>query len=195
MVSGPSGAGKDTVLNRMKERNVSADFIVTLTTRPPRSYEVDGVNYHFVDESAFMNLKESGDLLEYALVYGNWYGVPKKPIEQSVKAGRDVIIKVDIQGAASIKKNLPEACFVFVTPPDASSLSGRLKKRNTETACDLDLRLKTAAEEFEQLHLFDYIVLNCDGEVDVAVEDVISIIRSEKLKVHPTIPDLKNVPQ
>lgn len=182
VVSGPSGAGKDTVLNRMKERNVPADFVVTLTTRPPRDYEVDGLNYNFVKETQFMKLIEDGDLLEYARVYGNWYGVPRKPVLQSLEAGRDAVIKVDIQGAATIKKNMPEACFVFVTPPDAGALSKRLKKRNTESASDLDLRLKTAGAEFAQLHLFDYVVINRDGEVDAAVDDMVSIIRAEKLK-------------
>ena len=173
------------MLNRLKERNVPADFIVTLTTRAPRDYEVDGVNYHFVKESDFMDMVKDGGLLEYAQVYGNWYGVPRKQVTESVKAGRDAIIKVDIQGAATIKKNMPEACFVFITPPDSSALCGRLKKRNTESGCDLELRLKTAGEEFAQLHLFDYVVLNCDGELDSAVEDVISIMRTEKLKVRP----------
>ncbi|MFA5450902.1 MAG: guanylate kinase [Dehalococcoidales bacterium] len=183
VVSGPSGAGKDTVLNRMKERNVPADFIITLTTRPPRDYEIDGVNYYFVAEPVFMKMIENGELLEHARVYGNWYGVPKKQVAQSIQRGRDAIIKVDIQGAATIKKSMPEACFVFVTPPDASALSYRLRKRNTESVSDLELRLKTAGAEFSQLHLFDYVVLNCDGEVDAAVDDVISIIRSEKLKL------------
>lgn len=169
----------------MKERNVQANFIVTLTTRPPRFYEIDGINYRFVTEPVFEKMVENGELLEYARVYGNWYGVPRESVMQSIEAGRDAIIKVDIQGAATIKKNMPEACFVFVTPPDVSALSGRLKKRNTESVSDLELRLKTAGTEFAQLHLFDYKVLNCDGEVDAAVDDVISIIRAEKLKVCP----------
>jgi len=187
VVSGPSGAGKDTVLNRMKERSVPADFIVTLTTRPPRDYEIDGVNYNFVKEADFMKLIEEGEMLEYARVYGNWYGVPRMPVLKSVKAGRDAIIKVDIQGAATIKKNMPEACFVFVTPPDPDVLSKRLKKRNTESASDLELRLKTAGEEFARLNLFNYVVVNRDGEVDSAVDDMVSIIRTEKLKVRPVV--------
>lgn len=185
VISGPSGAGKDTVLNRMKERGVKADFIVTTTTRPRRDYEIDGVSYNFVSRANFDKMINNNDLLEYAQVYGNWYGVPRQAVEQALERGTDAIIKVDIQGAATIKENLPGACFVFITPPKIAELPDRLKRRNTESESERELRLKTAGSEFEKLSVFDYIVLNPEGEVDSAVEDVLTIIRAEKLKVKP----------
>jgi len=185
IISGPSGAGKDTVLNRMKERGVEADFIVTTTTRPRRDYEVDGVSYNFVSREAFDEMIKNNDLLEYARVYGNWYGVPRQAVLQALEKGSDAVIKVDIQGAATIKKNLPGACFIFITPPEIAELPGRLKRRNTESEAERELRLKTAGREFEQLSVFDYVVLNPEGEIDTAVEDVLTIIRAEKLKVKP----------
>lgn len=183
VISGPSGAGKDTVLNRMKERGVEADFIVTTTTRPRRNYEVHGISYNFVSPTTFEEMIENNDLLEYAQVYGNWYGVPKRAVSQALERGSDAIIKVDIQGAVSIKNNLPGACFVFITPPKIAELPGRLKRRNTESETERELRLKTAGSEFEKLSVFDYIVLNPEGEIDAAVEDVLAIIRAEKLKI------------
>lgn len=191
VVSGPSGAGKDTVLNRMKERGTDASFIVTVTTRSRRNYEIDGVNYHFVSEQQFNNLKENGDLLEFARVYGNWYGVPREQVIETVNKGRDAIIKVDIQGAFTIKQNMPEACFVFVTPPEVEELPSRLRKRNTESADELELRLKSAGIELEGLQTFDYVVLNYEGEVDRAVDDILAIIKAEKLKTSRTSIHLK----
>jgi guanylate kinase len=182
VVSGPSGAGKDTVLNRIRERGTDASFIVTVTTRPRRDYEIDGVNYHFVSQQQFNDLKENGDLLEFARVYGNWYGVPRDQVIQAVEKGRDAIIKVDIQGALTIKKNMPEACFIFVTPPEVDQLPSRLRKRNTESADELELRLKTAGSELEGLQAFDYVVLNYEGEIDRAADDILAIIKAEKLK-------------
>jgi len=171
------------VLNRMKERGVEADFIVTTTTRPRRNYEVHGISYNFVSPTTFEEMIENNDLLEYAQVYGNWYGVPKRAVSQALERGSDAIIKVDIQGAVSIKNNLPGACFVFITPPKIAELPGRLKRRNTESETERELRLKTAGSEFEKLSVFDYIVLNPEGEIDAAVEDVLAIIRAEKLKI------------
>jgi len=173
------------VLNRMKERGVEADFIVTATTRPRRDYEIDGISYKFVSREAFDEMIKNNELLEYAQVYGNWYGVPRQPVSRALDRGADAIIKVDIQGAVTIKKNLPGACFVFITPPRIAELPGRLKRRNTESEYERELRLKTAGSEFEKLSVFDYVVFNPEGEIDAAVEDVLTIIRAEKLKVKP----------
>ncbi len=169
----------------MKDRGVEADYIVTATTRPKRDYEIDGVNYHFVDKSLFMEMKARGEFLEYAQVYGNWYGVPREQVRQAVNKGRDAVIKVDIQGAKTIKNNMPEACFVFVPPPDLDDLPSRLKQRNTESEQDLELRLKTAGSEFDNLPMFDYMVYNPSGRVDAAVDDMLAIIKAEKLRVQP----------
>jgi len=175
----------------MKERGTDASFIVTVTTRSRRNYEIDGVNYHFVSEQQFNNLKENGDLLEFARVYGNWYGVPREQVIETVNKGRDAIIKVDIQGAFTIKQNMPEACFVFVTPPEVEELPSRLRKRNTESADELELRLKSAGIELEGLQTFDSVVLNYEGEVDRAVDDILAIIKAEKLKTSRTSIHLK----
>ncbi len=183
MVSGPSGAGKDTLLNRLKECGIAADFIVTATTRRRRDYEIDGVNYHFVTEDHFLKMIEDEELLEYARVYGNWYGVPKAQVRKAIESGRDAIIKVDIQGAATIKKNMPEACFIFVTPPTIEDLLERLEKRNTETLKDLQLRIHSAGNELDKLPMFDYVVVNRNEEADLAVDDMLAIIKTEKLRV------------
>lgn len=172
-------------MNQMRQRGIEADFIVTTTTRARRVYEIDGVNYSFVSEEVFKQMISGGELLEHANVYGNWYGVPRTTVRKALDQGRDAIIKVDIQGAVTIKHNMPEACFVFVTPPDINDLSSRLKKRNTESESDLELRLKTAGSELDRLHLFDYVVYNRNGFLGQAVDDMLAIIRAEKIRVNP----------
>ncbi len=130
---------------------------------------------------------EQDELLEYARVYGNWYGVPKDQVRQSLDSNRDAVIKVDIQGAATIKKNMPEACFIFVTPPSMADLALRLTSRNSESEAERSLRLDTAGIEMEELPMFDYVVLNHTGELEAAVEDMLAIIKAEKLKTRPRI--------
>jgi guanylate kinase len=164
-----------------------ADFIVTVTTRSRRDYEVDGRDYHFVNQEQFRRMIEQDELLEYARVYGNWYGVPKDQVRQSLDSNRDAVIKVDIQGAATIKKNMPEACFIFVTPPSMADLALRLTSRNSESEAERSLRLDTAGIEMEELPMFDYVVLNHTGELEAAVEDMLAIIKAEKLKTRPRI--------
>lgn len=185
VVSGPSGVGKDAILNKMKERSYPFFFMTTFTTRKKRANEVDGRDYHFVSEEEFQKLLDTGGLLEWAKVYGNYYGVPKSPIKEALGQGRDTIIKVDIQGAQSIKKVLPEAVFIFIVPPSAEELSIRLSKRRTETSADLNLRLKTAETELSQIALFDYSVLNPCDNVESAVQDILSILKAEKCRVKP----------
>ena len=124
------------------------------------------------------------ELLEWANVYGNWYGVPKKPVKQALDKGQDTIIKIDIQGAATIKKILPQAVFIFLTPPSMEEVITRLKQRHTESAFDLALRIETAEEEIKQLPLFDYVVVNKQDEIDRAVADIEAIITAEKCRVN-----------
>jgi guanylate kinase len=185
VLSGLSGAGKDAVLARMKESGCCLEYIITVTTRPPRAGERDSVDYHFVSEKKFQEMVEKGELLERAEVYGNWYGVPKEPIKQALDKKQDVIVKVDIQGAATIKKILPGAVFIFLLPPSMEELIQRLKQRHTESAFDLSRRVKAAEEEIKQLPLFDYIVVNKSDEVDSAVADIRAIIAAEKLRTSP----------
>jgi len=185
VLSGPSGIGKDAILTRMKESDYPLEYITTVTTRPRRAKERDNVDYHFVSTESFQEMITGNELLEWANVYGNWYGVPKRPVKQALDKGQDIIVKVDIQGAANIKKILPEAVFIFLTPASVEELAIRLKQRHTESPLDLALRTKTAEEELEQLHLFDYIVVNKQDEIDLAVSEIKAIITAEKCRVTP----------
>ncbi len=185
VVSGPSGAGKDAVLTKMKELGYPLEYIVTVTTRARRARERDNVDYHFVSEERFHEMVENKELLEWANVYGNWYGVPNEPVKQALEKGQDIIIKVDIQGAATVKKILPQAVFIFVIPSSMEELATRLKQRHTESPFDLASRIKAAREEIKQLPLFDYIVVNKQDEIALAVSDIEAIITAEKCRVTP----------
>jgi len=180
------GAGKDAVLTRMKELGYPLlEYITTVTTRPRRASERDDVDYHFISVERFQEMISRKELLEWANVYGNWYGVPKEAVKQTLDKGRDVIVKVDVQGAATIKKILPEAVFIFLIPPLREELTMRLKQRHTESAFNLALRLKTAKEEIKKLPLFDYVVANKRDEIDLAVSEIKAIIAAEKCRVTP----------
>jgi len=185
VISGPSGAGKDSVLSLLKETAVNMQFITTMTTRKPRPGETNGKDYNFVSLETFENLKKKNELLEYALVYGNWYGPPKEVIRQALNKGKDAILRVDVQGVKNIKKIVPEAVFIFITTPTLEELKKRLKKRYTETEAELALRLKTAAEEIKQIQMFDYVVLNNGGNLEAAVDEIKAIITAEKCRVKP----------
>ena len=185
VLSGPSGAGKDAVLNKLKESGYPLAYIVTVTTRPQRPGERDGVDYNFVSREKFQAMLAQDALLEKALVDGNWYGVPKEPVREALRQGRDVILKIDIQGAATIKKLVPQAVFIFLTPPSVEDLVARLKKRNTETVADLTVRTMTAEAEIRQLPMFDYMVINEMDRVERAVADIRAIITAEKCRVKP----------
>jgi guanylate kinase len=185
VLSGLSGVGKDTVLSRLRQSEHPLEFIVTVTTRPPRPNERDGIHYRFVSEPEFRTMIDSGQLLEYASVYGYYYGVPAAPVREALNNERDVVIKVDVQGAETIKKIVPEAVFIFLAASSMQELESRLKLRGSETAEDLELRLRTAEQELEKLPLFDYLVLNRRGEVNHAVADIEAIITAEKCRVVP----------
>jgi len=185
VLSGPSGIGKDAILTKMKESDYPIEYITTVTTRPRRAKERDNIDYHFVSTESFQKMITGNELLEWANVYGNWYGVPKKPVKQALDKGQDIIVKVDIQGAATIKKILSEAVFIFLIPASMEELATRLKQRQTESPSDLTLRTKTAEGEIEQLPLFDYIVVNKQDEIDLAVSEIKSIITAEKCRVTP----------
>ena len=185
VLSGLSGVGKDAVLTGLKRSGYPLEFVVTVTTRPRRPNEKDGVHYHFVSGAEFQEMIDGNQLLEWASVYGNRYGPPREAVRRALESGKDVIIKVDVQGAATIKKILPQAVFIFLATPSMEELAQRLKQRRTEKPSDLELRLKTAAEEMEQLTIFDYIVFNRPGELDRAVADIEAIITAERCRVTP----------
>jgi guanylate kinase len=185
VLSGPSGAGKDAILSQMKKAGYPVEFITTVTTRPQRANEKNNVDYHFVSTERFQRMIKDKELLEWAKVYGNWYGVLKEPVKQALEQGQDIIVKVDIQGATTIKKILPQAVFIFLVPPSMEELITRLKDRHTESPFDLDLRLKTAEEEMKQLPQFDYVVVSEQDEIELAVSAIEAIITAEKHRVTP----------
>ncbi len=183
VLSGPSGVGKDAVLAKLRESGHHLEYIVTVTTRPRRAKERSGVDYHFVSTKKFQEMIEHKELLEWANVYGSWYGVPKERVNQALDRGQDVIVRVDVQGAATIKGTMPQAVLIFLIPPSTEELATRLKQRHTESSFDLALRTKIAEEEIKQLPLFDYIVVNKQDEIDLAVSDIKAIIKAEKCRV------------
>lgn len=182
VISGPSGAGKDAVIKRMKELGYPLHFVVTATTRPKRANEVNSVDYYFVSEEKFAEMLERGELLEHAIVYGQHKGIPKKQVRDALAGGKDVIMRIDVQGAATIRKLVPGAVLIFLTAP-LEDLIRRLRKRHTETPEGLKRRLATARKEIERLPEFDYVVVNRDGELDEAVKKIAAIISAEKCRV------------
>ncbi|MBN2240141.1 MAG: guanylate kinase [Dehalococcoidales bacterium] len=183
VLSGPSGVGKDAVLDRLKETSIPLTYIITMTTRPPREREVNLKHYNFVSEDEFKALIENDGLLEWANVYGNWYGVPQKDVEDALSRGEDVIVKVDIQGVENILRKKPDAITIFLMPTSLEELFQRLKLRNTESASSLGVRMKTALQEMKTISIFNYAVINAEGEIDKAVLDIKSIISAEKCRV------------
>jgi len=186
ILSGPSGVGKDAVLSRMKERNFPLHYVVTLTTRPRRASETDNLDYRFVGQTDFENLRAENHLLESANVYGNWYGVPRDDVETGLSSGKDTIVKVDVQGAKNIKKIMPQAVSVFLRPASKRDLAARLQKRKSESSVDLALRLKAADDEFERMADFDYVVVNEWGQIDRAVDDISWVISVERCRPRQT---------
>jgi len=183
VLSGPSGVGKDSALDTMKVRTMPLCYIVTNTTRPQRPGEIDGEHYHFISRAEFSRMISANELLEHAEVYGNFYGVPKTMVRQAIDYGKDVIIKVDVQGAITIKKNLPDAILIFLMPPSLDELAKRLNKRGTENSADLELRLNTAQSEIAQLSLFDYYVVSYANQLESVADNIAAIIASEKMRV------------
>ena len=186
IISGPSGVGKDAVLAELKVRQTNLHFIVTATTRLPRTGEINGKDYWFYTIEEFANLLQKGEFLENAVVYGNSYGVPKEDVRQALKRGEDVIMRIDVQGAAHIKRIAPEAIFVFLAPPSFEALFARLGNRNTETKEDLERRLNTYQQEMLAVSSFNYFVINYDEQLHETVNDILAIIKAEKLRTFPS---------
>ena len=183
VISGPSGAGKDAVIFQMKESGVPFHHVVTATTRPKRPGEKDGVDYHFLSPEQFQRKIKAKQFIEWAKVYDNYYGVLKEEIAQALSGGQDVIVKVDVQGATTIKQILPDAVFIFLMPQSIDELATRLKKRRGQTESELKLRLGEAEEEMKNLSLFDYIVFNREGKLSLAVSQINAIVTAEKCRV------------
>jgi len=171
------------VLSYLKASSPNFKFVCTNTTRPRRANEKDNVDYHFVSPAEFQDLLSHNELLESAKVYQNWYGVPKEPIRQALQQGHDIMVKVDVQGAASIKKLVPQAVFIFLAPPSFEELASRLKQRYTETPESLATRLQACESEMKQIPEFDYVVVNQRNQIESAVNEIKAIIAAEKCRV------------
>ncbi len=185
VLSGPSGVGKDAALNALKLLDRPWHFVVTATTRPQRPGEQDGIDYIFLETAAFLEMKEQDELLECAQVYGNWYGVPRSQVSQGLKEGKDVILKVDVQGADTVRKLTPEALFIFMVPGSFDELRDRLTQRMTERPSEIDLRLSIAWSELGRVAEYDYRVVNRDDQLDQVIAEIDAIITAEKCRVHP----------
>ncbi|WP_129626919.1 guanylate kinase [Candidatus Oscillochloris fontis] len=185
VISGPSGVGKDSVLMRMRELGFPFHFVVTANSRPKRPGEIDGFDYHFVTNERFEQMIRDDELLEWADVYGQYKGIPKFEVRQAMESGRDVILRINVDGAATIKRIAPEALFIFLAPASLDELRHRLTLRRTESADEIEDRLAVAAHELEQARLFDYIVINQESHLDEAAGQIRAIITAEKLRVYP----------
>ncbi len=184
VISGPSGVGKDVMIERMIESGrIGFHFTVTATTREPRPGEKDGVNHHFVSVDEFVNLIATDELLEWAQVYGNYYGVPKKQVRDALAAGNHVIMRVDVQGAKRISEILPEALLIFIIPPSLEVLRKHLKDRGVDSETEMEKRLAAATEEINQASLFDFTVTNEENRLDDTVSKVVEIIESESSRI------------
>lgn len=187
VISGPSGVGKDTVAQLMMDRQDTFYFVVTATTRPAREEEVHGQDYFFVSHDQFANMIEEDELLEYAVVYNDYKGVPKQQIRDALASGRDVIMRVDVQGAATIRKLVPNAIFIFLSAETEEALVNRLRERKSESAEGLSLRIATARQEMKRVNEFDYCVVNAEGQQEAAVATILAIIDAEHHRVKQSI--------
>jgi len=183
VISGPSGVGKDTVIRKMKARDLPLYFVITATTRPARPGEVHGKDYFFVSSDEFADMIEKDELLEYAFVYNDHKGIPKEQVRQALVSGKDVIMRIDVQGADTIKEIIPDALLIFLTTQDEEEMVNRLKARKTETPGGLKLRIATARQELKRLDLFDYVVVNRENQLDETVDIIMAIIKAEHHRV------------
>lgn len=178
VLSGPSGVGKGTVRKELfKQPNTNYEYSISMTTRKPREGEVDGVDYFFKTREEFEQLIEEGGLLEYAEFVGNYYGTPLEYVNETLDAGRDVFLEIEVQGATQIREKVPEALFIFLAPPSLSELERRLVGRGTESEEIIQKRIQAAKEELEMMSLYDYVVEN--DEIQNACDKINAIIVAE----------------
>jgi guanylate kinase len=190
IISGPSGVGKDTIIDALRRREREAGregerhYVVTCTTRLPRNGEVDGVDYNFLSRAEFLRMRAARGFLEANEVHGNWYGSPRDQVRKALMAGRDVILKIDVQGARVVKEQVSEALLIFVIPPSLEELFQRLRDRATESADELELRQANAAIELARDKDYDHVVTNETGQVERTAERIDEIIAGEHHR-HP----------
>ena len=185
VVSGPSGAGKDTVVQRMQERGLPFHFVVTATTRLKRPGETHGKDYWFVSAEEFARMIEQNELIEYAIVYGDYKGIPKAQVREALSSGQDVVMRLDVQGAETVRKLVPDALLIFITTDSEEELVKRLNARDTETPDSLAIRIATARKELKRVEAFDYVLVNHDFRLDDAVDTIRAIITAEHHRVRP----------
>ncbi len=183
VLSGPSGVGKDSVLTRMQERGAPFHFVVTATTRPMRATEINGQDYFFVGSDEFARMIEANELLEYAIVYNDYKGIPKQQVRDALASGKDVIMRIDVQGAATIRKLIPNAVLIFLTTESEEAMVERLLARQTETPEGLKLRIATARQELKRASEFDYAVINRQSHLDETVDNILAIMVAEHHRV------------
>jgi guanylate kinase len=186
VISGPSGVGKDAVIEALRRRpeERGTHYVVTYATRARRSGEVDGLSYRFVDPDRFAAMRAAGELLEANQVHGHWYGTPRDQVVEALGAGRDVILKIDVQGAREVRRRVPQAVLIFIVPPSPADLEARLRGRATESDDELAVRQRNAAVELARQGDYDYIVVNETGQVDRTAARIAEIIAAEH-RAHP----------
>ena len=181
IISGLSGSGKDTVINRLKEiSTVDFHFVVTCNTRKKREGEIDGKDYHFITREKFLEMIENGEMIEHSEVYDDLKGVPRFEIEKAMAETKDLILRLDYQGMRKVKAIYPHAVSIFIIPPDADAWIARLKSRNSDSEESLQLRIRTAVKELSHIEDFDYILVN--DEIDHAAMDLLTILRAEHMR-------------
>ncbi len=185
VISGPSGIGKDTVVDGLKARKLPFHFVITATSRPPRENEVDEIDYFFYSKTKFEEMIHQGEFLEHACVYSAYKGVPKSQVREALDSGEDVVMRLDVQGAETVRGLCPDAILVFLTAESKGEWLQRLEDRRSETDDELKLRIEAAKEEYKNLDMFDYIVVNKENELDHTLDVIESIINAEHHRVHP----------
>jgi guanylate kinase len=190
VISGPSGVGKDSVIEEMKTRGLPFHFVITATTRAPRPDETDGVDYFFLSQDEFARMINEGELLEYAVVYQDYKGIPKSQVRKALASGKNVIMRIDVQGAETVRKLAKDALLIFLTPQNEEELIKRLERRNTEDKESLELRIATTRQEYNKIDLFDYIVVNRDEQLSQTVDMIEAIIQAEQRRVHQRVVEL-----
>ena len=190
VISGPSGVGKDSVLEEMKARGLPFHFVITATTRGPRPDEVNGVDYFFLSQDEFARMIDEGELLEYAVVYQDYKGIPKSQVREALASGKNVIMRIDVQGAETVRRLVDDALLIFLTPQNEKELINRLKRRDTETKESLKLRIATTRQEYKKISIFDYIVVNKEDRLDETADTIEAIIKAEMHRVHQRVVEL-----
>lgn len=183
VISGTSGVGKDSVIRGLRRRGLPLHVVVTATTRAPREDEEHERDYFFFSYEEFKKRIDAGWFAEHAVVYNDLKGIPRHQIEEALASGKDVVARVDVQGAKTLRGQYPQAVLIFIVPGSFDEWYQRLTKRGTESAADLRVRVETAREEVNQIELFDYIVVNAEDQIEKAVDDVVSIIKTEHMAV------------